>query len=579
MIGIRRIGTPVSPRAVSTATAATVSAIVLPTLIVHWVVVGYAVFAQTVAVMVWGMALACWSLADRVTRTPWRVVAPASIAAAVLVAGIAATWWRIPDGAPGPLVGAAGVITAAWLTFVVAATLGSGQHRRAAQRALLIGLMLAAGLAALIAILQTIRPDTVGNLWIARTTSPGRAGANLLQPNHFATLCVWGLVAALLARQVGMVSTLVCDVAAAVAGLAVALAASRIGLVGLELVAAWTLLDQRLRPQVRWSAWLAMGLCVASWAVLSQLGPSQVPAGDSGRSLDRPSLRGELLLGGIAIVRDAPLTGVGWDELGTAWALSDVLTPIGRPVDHLHNLPLQLAAELGLPAAILVTGALLWLLWRAWRTSREKDERLLVLLVVVIGAHSLVEMPLWFAYFLLPSAWALGLACTGVSSAAPEPSAPVLPPPATTWTTMRLPASVALACAAFVSIADLGRALPAALPPSHDLPVQQRIELGRHSLLYGQLSDDLAARATPEPSLKVFSGARHVAIDDRLLAAWALALEREQQWDKARHVALRARQYAIALGRAEAECGPETKPSPPLHCGGPVASVDWRTLR
>ena len=39
------------------------------------------------------------------------------------------------------------------------------------------------------------------------------------------------------------------------------------------------------------------------------------------------------------------------------------------------------------------------------------------MLVVVVGLHSLLEYPLWYAYFLLPTAFALGLALAPEASA------------------------------------------------------------------------------------------------------------------------------------------------------------------
>jgi hypothetical protein len=33
-----------------------------------------------------------------------------------------------------------------------------------------------------------------------------------------------------------------------------------------------------------------------------------------------------------------------------------------------------------------------------------------MLMVLMIGLHSLLEYPLWYAYFLLPAAWAWGFA-------------------------------------------------------------------------------------------------------------------------------------------------------------------------
>ena len=80
----------------------------------------------------------------------------------------------------------------------------------------------------------------------------------------------------------------------------------------------------------------------------------------------------------LAILRDAwaltaanPLFGVGWGEFNFAWSL----TPFpDRPIaffDHTHNLPAQLAVELGLPWAGAVLLLLGWALFGAlpgWAT-------------------------------------------------------------------------------------------------------------------------------------------------------------------------------------------------------------------
>ena len=71
----------------------------------------------------------------------------------------------------------------------------------------------------------------------------------------------------------------------------------------------------------------------------------------------------------LALIRQQPWSGVGFGEFNLAWTL----TPFpGRPVaffDHTHNLPLQLAVELGLPLAAAVMALLLWALVRGLRRA------------------------------------------------------------------------------------------------------------------------------------------------------------------------------------------------------------------
>ena len=77
----------------------------------------------------------------------------------------------------------------------------------------------------------------------------------------------------------------------------------------------------------------------------------------------------------LALIAAHPWAGVGFGEFNFAWSL----TPFpGRPTaffDHTHNLPLQLAVELGLPLATLVIVLLLAALWRAWRAGRRGRHR------------------------------------------------------------------------------------------------------------------------------------------------------------------------------------------------------------
>jgi hypothetical protein len=349
---------------------------------------------------------------------------------------------------------------------------------------------------------------------------------------------------------------------------AVAMSASRTGLVELAVVALWSALDRALRPEVRRLAMAAPLIGLLAWAMLSLTNP---PA--ASRDVDRGTLRTDLVHGAWALIREDPWIGVGWDELGTAWALSDAVVPNGRPIDDAHNLPLQLAAELGVPLATWVTAMLALALWKAWQRSRAGPERLLVLIALVVAMHSMVEFPLWFAYFLLPTAWALGIAST--CGQAKPPSRAVAPG----WNGWSA-AGAALTAASFVAFADFARALPAALPESDPMPLEERIERARHSRLFFQLADSLAATRTERPPIRVFDGARHVAIDAELLVAWSRALMREGDAQAARHVAQRALSYAAAVNREHRiPCEELVGPGIGIPCGKPERAWDWRALR
>jgi O-antigen ligase len=83
-----------------------------------------------------------------------------------------------------------------------------------------------------------------------------------------------------------------------------------------------------------------------------------------------------MLQAGAAMVKDYPLTGVGPNQIERAYPSYRVKQAVKPTNPHLHNVPMQIAAERGLPAlaawAWFVTSAGLGL-WRLLRTSRHKS--------------------------------------------------------------------------------------------------------------------------------------------------------------------------------------------------------------
>ena len=81
-------------------------------------------------------------------------------------------------------------------------------------------------------------------------------------------------------------------------------------------------------------------------------------------------------------------------------------------VDNAHNLALQLAVELGLPAAALLCGAVLvGVMWGApWR-ERQPARQLAWGVLAIVGVHSLLEFPLWYGPFQLVVALSVWLLC------------------------------------------------------------------------------------------------------------------------------------------------------------------------
>lgn len=78
---------------------------------------------------------------------------------------------------------------------------------------------------------------------------------------------------------------------------------------------------------------------------------------------------------GVAIIRDHPLTGVGPDMIGRVYPDYRTASAVQANNPHLHNVPLQIAAERGLPAlavwVVFVVSALGGL-WRLLKDTRAR---------------------------------------------------------------------------------------------------------------------------------------------------------------------------------------------------------------
>ncbi|MFN4115568.1 MAG: O-antigen ligase family protein, partial [Inhella sp.] len=275
------------------------------------------------------------------------------------------------------------------------------------------GLLLAGLLSFAIGAVQVFAPAWADGQWIARSGFVGRAVGNVRQPNHLATLLLMAAVGLILLAQRRRWPTAICVALMAALIGAVVLSASRTGLwFGVPLLLLWGLVDRSLEPRLRWLliatpllaglAWLGMHLWAASG--LGVFGAEQ--------RLDRegagsPS-RVKILLNAWSLLMQEP-GGVGWGGFNRAWTLSPFPD---RPIaffDHTHNLPMQLLVELGwawgglvLLLLSMVAGQALLAAWRA-RGEAAPLQRAALMLALIVAVHSMLEYPLWYAYFLLPT--------------------------------------------------------------------------------------------------------------------------------------------------------------------------------
>ena len=477
----------------------------------------------------------------------------------------------------------AGMILAAALAMLVAASAQSAGVGVTAFRALCIGLLVAGVLSSVIGLLQVFAPSWPDGEWIAKTYIPGRAVGNMRQPNHLSSLLVWAVIAAVWLGETGVIRRWASAALTMLFVFVIVLTASRTGTLSVGLLLVWSLLDRRLSRQTRILlaiAPVAYGLFwlgTSAWADYSH----NLFGGETRFSTkgDISSSRWAIWSNTLSLIRMHPWAGVGFGEFNFAWTL----TPFpGRPVaffDHTHNIVLQFAVELGLPLAALVLALMGWALWSAWRDAQDSLRRAALVMVLMILLHSLLEYPLWYAYFLFPAAFAFGL-CLG----RPQDDAGVDQATKRGKTRPLLIASMLLMLGGMLSVLDYVRVVSIFAPGETAAPLNERIRSGQHSVFFAHQADYAAATTAENPvdALPAFRRAPHNLLDARLMIAWAKALDASGDTERARTIAQRLKEFhndgATEFFAPCDEPATDGEP-PPFQCVPPKQSLGYEAFR
>jgi hypothetical protein len=215
-------------------------------------------------------------------------------------------------------------------------------------------------------------------------------------------------------------------------------------------------------------------------------------------------------------------------------------------------------------------------------TAAPSAERGALVLVVMMIVHSMLEYPLWYSYFLLPTAFAFGI-CLARPATLPTGTAPDAWAPGTRTRPFVL-ASMALILGATVALWDYVRVVVIFAPPEGASSLEQRIQEGRHSWFFAPHADYAAATTPEHPStaMPAFAGATHYLLDARLMLAWAKALNEAGDEQRARYVAQRLREFRNdAAASFFAPCNmPLTPPEAlPFQCKAPSRPLRYEDFR
>lgn len=352
---------------------------------------------------------------------PWLAGATCVVAASVLTgasfsrAALVALAVLVPLAAwqaSSPLEPAA--MAGALVLIGLAAGVGAWARRESQVGAIATACWVAAAVSTAMALLQYFALSASLTPWVSATDA-GTAFANLRQRNQFASLTAIGFAVALWHARRGTSIALVLPLAVWF-GVGNAASASRTGLVEFLslafLAVAW---PGRSRAQA-----IVASVAIASYAAAAVLlpwllsvvtGVTSVSVWERVTASEACGSRSVLWSNIAHLIRERPLAGWGWGELDYA----HLMTPYPGArfcdiLDNAHDLPLHLAVELGLPAAIVVIAVALACVMRArpWRES-DSDRQLAWGVVAVVALHSLLEYPLWYAPFQVVFGLAVGM--------------------------------------------------------------------------------------------------------------------------------------------------------------------------
>lgn len=282
------------------------------------------------------------------------------------------------------------------------------------------GLFLAVGVASILSVglqlKQWLGIDGL-ELW-TMVGSDRRPSANFGQPNQLGTLLLWGVLAVAWGWIRKRIGVWVALMMAAYLLFGLALTGSRTAWVGVALLVATISFYRHLWTSTR-LPWVAAGL--AGYFVVCVVGVGWLhlaPQVDS-QSLE-PALADfvrtstEIRPAAWAAFVDAawrsPFFGYGWNQ----GVLAQVNVSIEHPDLHgifrySHNLFLDLILWCGIPLGGLISLTLLWWLFKRIRAVQCSQNAVLVLFLLVVANHAMLELPLHFAYFLLPVGMVMGM--------------------------------------------------------------------------------------------------------------------------------------------------------------------------
>jgi len=310
-----------------------------------------------------------------------------------------------------------------------AAVTGLGVRSRevpGAVEAVVVGLLVGGIATVAIELLHLFRAPGLPELFV--TAAPNgpdrRMWANLNQPNHVGSYLAMGLAGcAFLMQKHGRWKWLLAIVALALL-LGMSLTFSRT--VWIHLAVVGVLCGWLLKGGAHGShGWLKAAMPVVLLLAGYQLCNGVVAFANEQWQLGLPTSLGGRMLHGVSdrapiwnhawhMFLSHPWLGAGWgDYAWNQYVQTDVLGKVVMGLNA-HNVVLDLLAKVGITGFLAVALPFIGLIPVVWKRKLTAEAAFFYAVILILAAHSMLEYPLHYLFFLLPFAFALGYVDTRV---------------------------------------------------------------------------------------------------------------------------------------------------------------------
>ncbi len=242
---------------------------------------------------------------------------------------------------------------------------------------------------------------------------------NMAQPNHFADYISLGLISLGLLFMRDKLRTWQVLVLVTPLLFVLVLSGSRSAwfyLLAMNILAfMWQRRDSSGKPLLRYTVLVLLGFALMQWIVqITWLTPA------SGSVTTTQRMFGEVHSGDIRlylwreswhIFLQHPLIGAGFGQFAWQhfmWVPQLHASDITGLYNNAHNLILHIAAEMGLAGVVILLATVALWLRQAWHSEHSLCRWWGHSVLAILVLHSLLEYPLWYAYFLGVAAITLG---------------------------------------------------------------------------------------------------------------------------------------------------------------------------